>query len=120
MNQDEIRSLQHELRQQRQRILNEVAENEAELEYIREEREPELVERGQEASRQLLFERLDERGQQQLDEIDAALRRITAGSYGVCVDCDAHIGIERLRAMPAASLCIGCASSREKQARGTR
>jgi RNA polymerase-binding protein DksA len=120
MNQDEITSLQHKLRQERQRILNEVAETEAELEYIREEREPELVERGQEASRQILFERLDERGQREIDDIDAALRRIAAGTYGVCVDCDAHIGIERLRAMPAASLCIGCATSREKQSRAPR
>jgi DnaK suppressor protein len=120
MNQDEIRSLQHTLRQERQRILQEVAETEAELEFIREEREPELVERGQEESRKLLFERLDERGQEEIDAIDAALRRIADGTYGICADCDSHIGIERLRAMPTASLCIGCANSRERQGRGHR
>lgn len=113
MNQDEIRSLQQIMKLERRRILNEVAETEAELEFIREEREPELVERGQEASREMLFERLDERGKQELDDIDAALQRIEDGTYGVCTDCGAHIGVARLKAIPAASLCIGCAQSRE-------
>lgn len=113
MNQDEIRSLQEALRQERRRILNEVAETEAELEFIHEEREPELVERGQEASRELLFDRLDQRGRQEIEEINAALQRIEDGTYGICVDCGAHIGMPRLKAIPAASLCIGCANSRE-------
>jgi DnaK suppressor protein len=120
MNKDEIQSLQKALRAERQRIFHEVAETEAELAFIREEREPELVERGQEASRQLLFERLDERGQQEIDEIDAALGRIDDGTYGVCLDCSAHIGMPRLKAMPAASLCIGCATSREARRTGAR
>lgn len=118
MNREEILSLQQALRRERQRILREVAETEAELAYISEEQEPELVERGQEASRRILFERLDERGQRELEDIDAALRRIADGTYGICLDCDAHIGIERLRAVPTANLCIGCANSRERQTRG--
>ena len=116
MNQDEIKSLQRALLEERRRILNEVAETEAELAFIREEREPELVERGQEASREMLFERLDERGTQEIEDIDAALARIADGTYGVCADCGAHIGMPRLKALPSASLCIGCASSRENQA----
>jgi RNA polymerase-binding protein DksA len=116
MNQDEIRSLQRALLDERRRILNEVAETEAELAYIHEEREPELVERGQEASREQLYQRLDERGQQEIEEIDAALQRIADGSYGTCADCGAHIGVPRLNAMPSATLCIGCARSREAQA----
>jgi len=115
MNRDEIQSMQQQLRGERRRIFHEVAETEAELDFIREEREPELVERGQEASRKLLFERLDERGKREIEEIDAALRRIEDGTYGSCVDCGAHIGMARLKAMPAASLCIRCASSREAQ-----
>jgi DnaK suppressor protein len=105
--------LEQALKQERRRILNEVAETEAELEFIREEREPELVERGQEASRKLLYERLDQRGKEEIEEIDTALQRIEDGTYGICADCGAHIGMARLKAIPAASLCIGCANSRE-------
>jgi len=115
MNQEEVRSLQEALKQERRRIFDEVAETEAELEFIHEEHEPELVERGQEASRELLFERLDQRGKQEIEQIDAALVRIADGTYGLCVDCGAHIGMARLNAIPAASLCIGCANSHEGQ-----
>lgn len=38
----------------------------------------------------------------------AAIERMDAGTYGVCVRCGGEIGAERLRAMPAASLCIAC------------
>jgi len=38
----------------------------------------------------------------------AALARMDAGTYGACVRCGAEIGLERLRVMPAAGLCIVC------------
>ena len=49
---------------------------------------------------------------QQLAEIDAALLRLAAGSYGRCEKCGQPIGAERLAARPATSTCIGCASRR--------
>jgi DnaK suppressor protein len=49
---------------------------------------------------------------QQLAEIDAALRRVAAGSYGRCDKCGRPIGTERLAARPAATTCIRCASAR--------
>jgi DnaK suppressor protein len=47
-----------------------------------------------------------------LTEIDAALERFEAGSYGVCEVCGAAIGDARLDALPAARTCIRCASAR--------
>jgi len=43
-----------------------------------------------------------------LHEIDEALERIEKGTYGICSDCNTNISIERLRAMPEATLCIKC------------
>lgn len=40
--------------------------------------------------------------------VQSALDRIDAGTYGTCVRCGGEIGVERLRAMPAAGLCIVC------------
>lgn len=40
-----------------------------------------------------------------LAEIKAALERVAQGTYGVCVQCRAPIGIERLRAYPEAVTC---------------
>jgi RNA polymerase-binding transcription factor DksA len=42
-------------------------------------------------------------------ELDAALARAAAGSYGACVACGRPIGAERLAARPSTDLCIDCA-----------
>jgi DnaK suppressor protein len=52
------------------------------------------------------------RARQHLAEIDAALERLAAGSYGTCTDCGAVIAAERLAARPAAATCISCATQR--------
>jgi len=44
-----------------------------------------------------------------LAAIDAALVRIDAGSYGICLRRGEPIGRDRLEARPAAELCIDCA-----------
>jgi DnaK suppressor protein len=49
---------------------------------------------------------LEEGAQQTLNEIDAALKRIDAGTYGTCEVCGKPIGADRLRAIPWAKLCI--------------
>lgn len=45
-----------------------------------------------------------------IEQIDLVLRKIEAGTYGTCDDCDGAIGEERLAARPSAALCVECAS----------
>jgi RNA polymerase-binding transcription factor DksA len=45
--------------------------------------------------------------------IDAALRSLSEGTYGIC-HCGRRIRFERLRANPAATLCIECAKKRDE------
>ena len=47
-----------------------------------------------------------EGAQHTLEQVEAALGRIDAGSYGVCEVCGEPIGAERLSAIPWARLCI--------------
>jgi len=47
--------------------------------------------------------------EQVLAEIDAALARIDAGTYGTCTNCGKPIAEDRLEARPWAGLCIDCA-----------
>jgi len=49
--------------------------------------------------------------------IDAALRRVDAGTYGRCVECEDAIAFERLRALPFALRCTSCEQSRERVTR---
>jgi DnaK suppressor protein len=43
-------------------------------------------------------------------ELDDALARLDAGSYGVCEVCGQAIPVERMQARPAARSCVGCVS----------
>jgi DnaK suppressor protein len=43
-----------------------------------------------------------------IESVDAALARIGAGTYGICVTCGLPIAPERLEALPAAAHCIEC------------
>ena len=43
-----------------------------------------------------------------LRDVRAALARIRAGTYGICIECEEEISPKRLAAMPAAALCIRC------------
>ncbi len=52
---------------------------------------------------------LESEAVRELAEIEAALQRINAGIYGVCISCGESIGGPRLRARPAATECVDCA-----------
>ena len=43
-----------------------------------------------------------------LDQVDEALSRIEAGTYGICANCGKPINPARLEARPSSVLCIEC------------
>ncbi len=45
-------------------------------------------------------------------EVEAALGRMDAGTYGLCQRCGLPIPEERLEALPATRLCISCKRAR--------
>lgn len=51
----------------------------------------------------------------ELREIDAALRRIEEGSYGLCSVCGIAIPLARLRVQPTAERCVDCQERHERQ-----
>lgn len=50
-----------------------------------------------------------------LNLIEGALKRMTAGTFGVCANCEKEVQQKRLDAVPWAKYCIEC---QEKQERG--
>ncbi len=65
----------------------------------------------------LAFERqhaaaLLSQARQHLAEIEAAMARLAADSYGRCAICGEPIGAARLAARPVATTCIRCAPGR--------
>ena len=57
---------------------------------------------------------LEENSEHVLGEIDAALKRIEDGTYGICTNHGEQIPVERLEALPYATLCIDCQRERER------
>ena len=51
---------------------------------------------------------------EEIRDIDAALMRVAAGNYGVCIDCKVSIDVDRLKAYPTAKRCKPCQAGYEK------
>jgi len=49
-----------------------------------------------------------DRNNKLLREVQAALDRLEAGTFGICLDCEKEISMKRLVAVPWAASCIVC------------
>jgi len=63
---------------------------------------------------QAMAQATERRRQVELSRIDAALKRMDEGEYGVCVQCGTDISARRLAFDPAVPLCITCAGGRKR------
>jgi DnaK suppressor protein len=59
-------------------------------------------------------EQLREREQQHLSQIQLALGRIEAGTFGLCQTCGKPIAPERLEVLPWALDCVDCHSKKRR------
>jgi DnaK suppressor protein len=65
-------------------------------------------------SKESLFERSSQR-RTVLRLIEAALKRISDGSFGICVACDEEIQDQRLQALPWTQFCLRCQRELEEK-----
>lgn len=70
--------------------------------------------RAQVATERELEFAISEREAVEMAAIEAALKRIDAGTYGECIDCGVHISAARLHATPEAPRCIRCQEKAER------
>jgi DnaK suppressor protein len=82
------------------------------------EREPDLLDMIQLQTEHETEARRVNEATRKLRLIQAAMKRIANGTYGICRDCEERIPDARLRALPWATECRGCAERRER--RGAR
>jgi len=59
-------------------------------------------------------QQLREREEQHLLLVEAALKRMADGTFGVCATCGKPIASERLEALPWATDCIGCQAKKRR------
>ena len=58
-----------------------------------------------------------ERQTDRLRDVQAALRRIDAGTFGTCLDCEEDISLKRIAAVPWAASCIVCQETADRNCR---
>jgi DnaK suppressor protein len=63
---------------------------------------------------------LEERLGESLNEVEHALQKYEAGTYGLCDSCGQPIEQARLEAIPQASLCLSCKAKQAKETKGMR
>jgi RNA polymerase-binding protein DksA len=119
MDQTTFERLKTTLEAERDRLAAEVAE------FDREEREmlseasgennyrDHMADQGSATFERELDMTLEENARVALEEVQAALTRMGDETYGVCARCGAVIPVERLEAVPTASLCIACKADDE-------
>jgi DnaK suppressor protein len=78
---------------------------------------PDELDRVQHATeREMAIDNL-ERQSDRLHEVQAALRRIDAGTFGTCLDCEEQISLKRLAAVPWSPSCITCQEAADRNSR---
>jgi DnaK suppressor protein len=55
----------------------------------------------------------------ELREVELAIQRLGAGTYGICMDCGEPIAEDRLESLASAVRCLDC-QARHESKRGTR
>ena len=105
------------LLEERETYTRHASERRAEAEQLAADREPGDVqfdeESGQGDTMNVERERdlaLSAQALAAVEDIDKALAKIDAGTYGICERCGQPIPKERLRALPYAALCVACKS----------
>jgi RNA polymerase-binding protein DksA len=77
---------------------------------LRRRQDPDSEERAQEIENDEVLADIEDRDLSEIEQLEDAIRRIDAGTYGECASCGAAIPEARLAAMPAATLCVRCAA----------
>ncbi|GEO84303.1 MULTISPECIES: TraR/DksA family transcriptional regulator [Alphaproteobacteria] len=73
-------------------------------------RDKDSEEQATEAENDEVLEEFGQVGEKELKAIDAALERISMGTFGICAKCGQPIAEARLDAVPSAALCQECAA----------
>ena len=115
-------TLKAELERERERLLAEIAEYEREGQETLSDVSGEnnyrdhMADQGSATFARELDMSLEDQARQSLADLESALARMEAGTYGICTRCGADIPAERLQAVPSAQLCITCKEWEETRA----
>ena len=113
--------LYHSLKKEQARLQHELKRLRGEMKSAGEGREGSpFGKREEEATEAFELEKslvLERRIEDTLAEVEHAMSKYEAGTYGVCDLCGGNIVLARLEALPQASLCLECKARQTKNGR---
>lgn len=114
-----IAELRSALRAEQARLSAEIAEHERagsdEAQAGNEEYRDQMADAGSATYEREMDVAMLDGAREQLSRVERAMRRIDEKTYGTCTRCSDPIPLDRLRAVPAAELCITCKAWEEER-----
>ncbi len=111
-----ISKLRSALDEERVKLMEQISEHAKEIEEALQNEspseripDPSTAEGGTLSFEYEMARELDQAAADRIRQIDHAIERMGAGTYGTCEECGTDIPIERLKFMPHVTLCVECA-----------
>lgn len=108
---DELRAIREGLLEERAALITTAADLDAEAD-VKNWREggfdDDPADAGSASFERETAQSLSKHARKLLEQIDDALRRMDAGTYGICQRCGERIDVARIEALPYAELCMEC------------
>ena len=114
MNAEDLQNYKQQLLEQRERLVEQLNNNQRESFEFGLEEMPDPVDAAVQDRSQTILLSISESERDLIDRIDAALQRIELGTYGNCLNCGREIAVARLNAVPYAVYCMNCQEKAER------
>lgn len=111
----EIEAYRKQLVERREELVVKLAEFRNESKEVDTDIAQDLADKAESSYTKEFLLSLSDAEREQLFQIDAALKRIRRGDFGICQMCQRDIGRKRLNALPWTPLCIDCQEKAESE-----
>jgi DnaK suppressor protein len=114
-NKKELDAVRKNLEAHRHAIVNKLSEFQSESKVIETDIAQDLADKAESSYTKEFLLSLSNAERDELFKIDAAIKRIDHGEYGLCQSCQKEISKKRLAALPWTPLCIDCQEKSESE-----
>jgi len=118
MRKDKLERYKEFLLKEKQEVLSELLETDESAKALLEDESNNVndsIDLATSTITQNLLKTMNQKNQQKIMAIEAALRRIAENGFGICISCGAHIEETRLDSIPWTTKCISCKSDEQKK-----
>jgi len=115
MNRKDLDGVKKDLLVRRHEIIHKLSEAQTESKTIETDIAQDLADKAESSYTKEFLLSLSNAEREELTQIDAAIKRVARGEYGVCQSCQKEIGKKRLAALPWTALCIDCQEKAESE-----